>query len=84
MNISSISISKSPPCNVSSFVSRIIVNEYPKTVCGIVLVLLWFRIIGKTIKTFGFHKLCHPEEYSEPCQTSEMERFAKKLTTFSC
>ena len=26
-----------------------------KTVCGIVLVLLWFRTIGKTIKTLGFH-----------------------------
>ena len=30
-----------------------------KTVCGIVLVLLWFRTIGKTIKTLGFHNNTH-------------------------
>ena len=30
-----------------------------KTVCGIVLVLTLFRIIGKTIKTLGFHNNIH-------------------------
>ena len=59
-----------------------------KTVCGIILVLLSFRIIGKTIKTLGFQNnthlldLCHPEAFSEPCQTFKMEHFAKMGNDF--
>ena len=63
-----ISNSKNPPWNLSSLVLKIVVN---KTVCRIALVLLWFRIIGKTIKILGFHNnthmldlpvlMCHPE-----------------------
>ena len=30
-----------------------------ETVCGIVLVLLWFRIIGKIVKTLVFHNNTH-------------------------
>ena len=30
-----------------------------ETVCGIVLVLLWFRIIGKIVKTLVFHSNTH-------------------------
>ena len=26
--------------------------------------------------------ICHPETYSEPCQTSKMERFAKTVSAF--
>ena len=54
-----------------------------------VLVLLWFRIIGKTIKTYGFHNntfaqvlMYHQEVYSEPCQTSKMKRFLKIVSNF--
>ena len=63
-----------------------------KTGCRIVLVFLWFRIIGKTIKTLGFPvthiysicqvSMCHSDAYSEPCQTSKMERFAKRVNDF--
>ena len=60
MNISSISNSKNPPWNLLSFVSRIVVNECLKNIMQrIVLVLLWFRIIGKTIKTLGFYNNTH-------------------------
>ena len=58
-----------------------------KTVCGIVLVLLWFRIIDKPIWTLSFHKSTylldlHPEAYSEPCQTSKLENFARIVNDF--
>ena len=64
-----------------------------KTVCRVLLVLLWFQIIGKTIKTLDFHNntyfldqasldVCHPAAYSEPCQTSTMECFAKAANNF--
>ena len=54
VNISSISNSKNPQWNLLSFASRIVVNECLKTVCGFVLVLIWFQIIGNTIKTLSF------------------------------
>ena len=67
-NIFRISNSKNLPWNLSSLVLKIVVN---KTVCRIALVLLWFQIIGKTIKILGFHNnthmlnlpvlMCHPE-----------------------
>ena len=76
MNISGISNSKKPLWNLLSFVSIIVINECLKTVCGIVLVLLWSGNVGKTIKTLGFHdetvcstcqvSMYHPETYSEP------------------
>ena len=55
VNISSISNSKNALWNLSSFVSRIVVNECLKNCAELFLVLLWFRVIGKTIKTFGFY-----------------------------
>ena len=45
--------------NLWRFVSRILFMKISKTVCGIALVLPWFRIIDKTIKTFGFHNKTH-------------------------
>ena len=58
--------------------------------CRMALVLLWFRIIDKTIKTLGFHNICsicqvsmcHLEVYSEPCQTSKIEHFVKIVNDF--
>ena len=66
---------------------ELLLMNVSETVCGIVLALLWFRIIGKTKKdlVFTITHIClinqasmyHPEAYSELCQTSKMERFAK-------
>ena len=76
---------------------RIIVNECLKNdvlklVCGIVLVFLRFRIIGKTIKTLGFHNKTHwLDRPSFPVlsrgvfrtlQTSNMAHFAKIVNDF--
>ena len=38
---------------------ELLLMNVSKTVSGIVLVLLWFCIIGKTIKTLGFHNITH-------------------------
>ena len=71
---------------------RIIVNECLKNdvlklVCGIVLVFLRFRIIGKTIKTLGFHNKTHwLDKPSFPALSRgvfiTMERFAKIVNDF--
>ena len=61
-----------------------------KTVGGILLVLLWFWTIDKTIKTLSFHNnayLLHqlsidPEAYSEPYQKSKREWFSKIINDF--
>ena len=39
---------------------ELLLTNVSKTVCGIVLVLLWlFRIIAKTIETLGFYNKTH-------------------------
>ena len=80
VSISSISNSKNPTWNLLSFVSRIVVNECLKNSVQNCLVLLWFRIIGENIKAFGFHN--NTQAFSEPCQTSKMERFAEIVNNF--
>ena len=60
LNISSITNSKNPPWNRLSFASRMVVNECLKnSVQNCFNCLLWIRIIGKTIKTFGFCNNTH-------------------------
>ena len=75
VNISSISKSKDPNHETFRVLYReLLLMNVSKIVCGILLVLLWFRIISKTIKTHGYAitSIC-----SEPCQTSKIECFAK-------
>ena len=56
VNIYSISNSKNRPWSLLSFVSRIVVHEVLRpSVCRTVLILLWFQVIGKIIKTLDFH-----------------------------
>ena len=60
VNIYSISNSKNPPWNLLSFVLRVAINECLKNSArNCFLVLLWFRIIGKTIKTLGVYNNKH-------------------------
>ena len=68
VNISSISDLKNLPWNLLSFVSRIVVNECLKNSVRNYFSLLWFQIIGKTIKTLGFHSNTHLLDLSmSPC-----------------
>ena len=59
---------------------KLMLMNVSSTVFGIVLVFLWFQIIGKRIKTLGFHNntIKHPE----PCQTYKMEHFWKLFNVF--
>ena len=76
VNISSISNLKNPPWNLLSFTSRFVVNECLKSsVRGVVLVFLWFQIIGKTIKKTFFFTVTH---ICSICQVS-MSQFGKVL-----
>ena len=60
LNISCIFNSKNPHHQTFWFLHReLLLMTLSKTVCGIALVLLWFRIIGQTKKTLGFHNNSH-------------------------
>ena len=71
---------------------ELLLMDVSKTACGIVLVLLWFWIIGKAIKTPNFPNMlkcsisqvsmCHSEAYSESCQASTMDLSAKIDSNF--
>ena len=56
VSISCISDSNNPPRNLCIVLyQKLLLMNVSETVCRLVLVLLWFRIIGKTIKTHAFH-----------------------------
>ena len=63
VNISNIFNSKNPLWWNLLYRELLLMNV-SKTVCGIILVLLWFQIIGKTIKTLGFHNKTHLHDLS--------------------
>ena len=48
---------QNPPWNLLSFASRTAANKSLKNSVQNCLILLWFQIIGKTIKTLGFQNI---------------------------
>ena len=75
------------------FYQESLLMNFSTIVRGITLVLLWFRIIVKTINklVFTITHICsiyqvsmhHREAYPEPCQTSKMKHLKFSLKLFS-
>ena len=61
------------------FLYQLLLMNVSKTVWGIVLVFPWFQIIGKTIKTLGFHNNTYLIDLSSLCQSRGVFRILSNI-----